>query len=204
MNYIYDILLNFNDNYFDFYDWNKLDNITEIRKIPIFKINSEDMYKIKNNYVIFDNEFKIKLKNKTEYFVGRSIKLMSAFLLTDGIDVIGIKLGNNVLYSSLQIDEELDILEELNINTTHIKYDIIKDKKIDAFKTRYQIEQEKVIKDKIKDILKENNIPKIKYIYYECFNKKENDIEVIKNNLKSVSNECLKKLDNILNSSKIV
>lgn len=204
MNYIYDILLNFNDNYFDFYDWNKSDNITEVKKIPIFKITSEDMYKIKNNYVIFDNEFKSKIKNKTEYFIGRSIKLMSAFLLTDGIDVIGIKLGNNVLYSSLQIDEELDILEELNIDNTNIKYDVVNKRQIDYFKTRYQIEQEKVVKNKLKDILKENNISKIKYIYYECFNKKENDIEIIKNNLKSVSNECLKKLDNILNSSKIV
>lgn len=204
MNYIYDILLNFNDNYFDFYDWNKSDNITEVKKIPIFKITSEDMYKIKNNYVIFDNEFKSKIKNKTEYFIGRSIKLMSAFLLTDGIDVIGIKLGNNVLYSSLQIDEELDILEELNIDNTNIKYDVVNKRQIDYFKTRYQIEQEKVVKNKLKDILKENNISKIKYIYYECFNKKENDIEIIKNNLKSASNECLKKLDNILNSSKIV
>ena len=79
MNYIYDILLNFNDNYFDFYDWNKSDNITEVKKIPIFKITSEDMYKIKNNYVIFDNEFKSKIKNQTDYFIGRSIKFMTAF-----------------------------------------------------------------------------------------------------------------------------
>ena len=31
----------------------------------------------------------------------------------------------------------------------------------------------------IKELIEENNISKIKYIYYECFNKKEEDISKI-------------------------
>ena len=38
MNYIYDILLNFNDMLYDFYDWNVKDNILHIRKIPLIQI----------------------------------------------------------------------------------------------------------------------------------------------------------------------
>ena len=34
MNYIYDILLNFKNKLYDFYDWNINDDITHIRKIP--------------------------------------------------------------------------------------------------------------------------------------------------------------------------
>ena len=32
MNYIYDILANFNEHYYDFYDWNELDNLIHIKK----------------------------------------------------------------------------------------------------------------------------------------------------------------------------
>ena len=35
MNYIYDILINFNENLYDFYDWNLNDQIDHIRKIPV-------------------------------------------------------------------------------------------------------------------------------------------------------------------------
>ena len=38
MTYIYDILLNFNEEYYEFYDWNKEDTIVHIKKIPIYKI----------------------------------------------------------------------------------------------------------------------------------------------------------------------
>ena len=37
MKYIYDIVLNFNEEFFEFYDWNLNDEITHIKKIPIIK-----------------------------------------------------------------------------------------------------------------------------------------------------------------------
>ena len=48
MNYIYDIILNFQERIYDFYEWNKTDVITHIRKIPVFKISSKDLYNIGN------------------------------------------------------------------------------------------------------------------------------------------------------------
>ena len=48
MNYIYDLLLNFNENIYEFYDWNKTDNIKHIKKIPIFKIDSKKNETIKD------------------------------------------------------------------------------------------------------------------------------------------------------------
>jgi len=48
MNYIYDVVLNFQKEYYDFYDWNKNDNIYHMRKIPILKINSKQLLDIKH------------------------------------------------------------------------------------------------------------------------------------------------------------
>ena len=41
MNYIYDIVLNFNENAYNFYDWYKEDNIELYIKVPVFKIEEE-------------------------------------------------------------------------------------------------------------------------------------------------------------------
>ena len=39
MNYIYDIYLNFNNQLYDFFDWNKSDKLIHIKSIPIIKIS---------------------------------------------------------------------------------------------------------------------------------------------------------------------
>lgn len=176
MNYIYDILLNFNDIYFEFYDWNKKDVIMHIRKIPAFLIEPNQLKEIKNNEVIFEEEFIEKIKNKTEYFSGRNIKIIEyAFLLTDGIEVIALKIDKKTQYSSLQIDEELDILEDLRLKHYEIKYKIKNKKHNNILKTRTQIEKETILKKQLKYLIEENNLEKIRYLYYECFNEKEQD-----------------------------
>lgn len=179
MNYIYDILLNFKDDFFEFYDWNNTDDIIHIRKIPIIKIDTNDFLNIKNNTVIFNDNFLDKIKNKTEIFTRKKIRqVYNTFLLSDGISVFAITIvKNKTKISSLLIDEELDILEEVkNIRTENINYSIVKNKQINYFKTRKQIEKEKFVKVKLNKIYDED---KLKYIYYDCFNIKEKSIDKI-------------------------
>ena len=63
MNYIYDILINFNENLYDFYDWNLNDQIDHIRKIPVFKTDSEFLYNLKKNDIILNKDFLNKIYN---------------------------------------------------------------------------------------------------------------------------------------------
>lgn len=198
MNYVYDILTNFNENFYDFYDWNLNDDVKHIRRIPLIKIESYKLNEIKNNIVKFDQEFLDMIKNRTEFFLGRGIKVLKyACLLTDGMDVFGINIGEKFKYTSLQIDEELDILESMSFKEYELKYEVI-GKKEPILKTRYKIEQEKKIKEKLNYLYEENNVSKIKYLYYECFNKKENKIsnilEILNNSLDN--REILDKLSN--------
>ena len=188
MNYIYDITLNFNEKYYDFYDWNHDDVIMHVRKIPIFIVDSNDLYKIKNNKVSFSNIFLDKIKNKTECLVNRSLKNDTCFLMTDCLDIIALRINKTIEYSSLLIDEELDILDELDYKKNKIDYKILSKKNNIILKTRNQLKCEKKVKEKIEDLIKENNESKIKYIYYEYFNQKENNIDIIKNSLKKITN----------------
>ena len=52
MTYIYDIVLNFNNDFYEFYEWDKNDNLTLIKKIPLIKVESD----------FLDQVFNLKLK----------------------------------------------------------------------------------------------------------------------------------------------
>ena len=201
MNYIYDIILNFNEKFYDFYDWNIDDNIMEVRKIPIFKVDSKVLNDLKNNTFRLNNKFVDKIKNKCEYYIGRVVKTNTSFLLTDGDIIIGLNIGKKNKYSSLQVDDQLDILENISLPFTSLEYELKENNRISELVTRKQIDDYKKLKQTIDGIFKENNISKIKYIYYECFNEKENDIEIIKNRFKNLkdASEVLTRLNNIFN-----
>ena len=76
MDYIYDIVLNFHDVYYDFYEWDTGDKIINVKRIPIYKVSTEDYLNIKNHYVTI-NRNTIPKSNKM-------------FLITNGIEVLGI------------------------------------------------------------------------------------------------------------------
>ena len=176
MNYIYDILINFNENLYDFYDWNLNDQIDHIRKIPVFKIDSEFLYNLKKNDIILNKDFLNKIYNKTEIFTMKSIKTLNyACLFCDGMEVVGIYILNGkILKSKLLIDEEEEVVEfSERLKEENITYEIIKENDIIKYKTRKEIEIETYVKKEIRNLKKENNINKLSYLYYECFNAKE-------------------------------
>ncbi|MFV0249858.1 MAG: hypothetical protein ACK5HP_02345 [Bacilli bacterium] len=198
MNYIYDILLNFQERPYEFYDWNLDDNVLHIRKIPIIRIGPKEFHEIKNNNIIFDEEFKIKIKNKTEIFSNKSIKnLEYSCLLSNGLEVIAINMKDNNSYSKLLIDEEEEVLEIiLKMKDQEIKFQ--KQGKIinSSFLTRKTIESNNYISKQLNNLYKENNEEKLKYIYLEVFNKKELD----KNKIISKLNSEIKKENSKLNN----
>lgn len=172
MNYIYDIILNFNDEIYDFYDWNQNDYISHIRKIPFFKISSIDLYNIKNNNVKFSYSILEEVKDRTEIFTNKGVKKLEySFLLTDGLDVVAILvIDNKIKYSKMLLDEELECLEMSNhVKEKIVDYKIIKSKEKMKLKTRKELEIGKYIEEQLYKLIKENNMDKIKYLYYECY-----------------------------------
>ena len=68
MNYIYDILINLQRKLYDFYEWNVSDDITHVRKTPIFKIRTEQLLDLKDNKVILNSSFLKKISNLKKFF----------------------------------------------------------------------------------------------------------------------------------------
>lgn len=178
MNYIYDIILNFNEQIYDFYEWNKSDNLTHIRKIPLIRINSKDLYNIENNFIKFNDDLFSKIKSKTEIFSGRTVKNIDACIFSDGTSVLAIKFKNNRYYfSKLIIEEEMEVIEvATRMKEMSIEYEILT-KRLNNLKTRKELEIEEYVKKELNKLEKNNEGEKLKYLFFECFGKKEYDIK---------------------------
>ena len=183
MNYVYDVLLNFNKELYEYYDWNLSDVIVHIRKILLFKVDNNTMNNLKKGNILVESEFLNKISNRTEMFTNQNVKMINyAALFTNGLEVIGVKFdktGNSLEKSYLLVDEESEILDSYEeLNDYVLKYKVLSKNKICYFKTRKEREIEKFINTELKSISK-NEGDKLKYLYYECFNKKENNLEKI-------------------------
>ncbi len=195
MNYVYDLVLNFKEPLYEFYEWNKTDDLTRVRRIPIFRIKSDDLENISKNYVKFDQTLLNSCKNKCELINGKKKTLEYAFLLTDTDEVLAVNIKNDqMLVSKLFIEEELDVIERsIMYKTTDIKYEILKIRDNVIFKTRKEIEMEKYIKKEVEK-LENASIDKLKYIYYECFDDEEEDRDKI---IKKINYEIDNNFNNI-------
>lgn len=185
MNYIYDILLNFHKEDFDFYDWNIDDNIIHIRKIPLIRVTSDAFYKMTNFDFSISLDFIKKINNRTEIFLNKSIKVIKNMcIFSDGRDAIAIKFSNHgkkEKISRLLLDENEDVLGIANnIEETNVEITLQKERKQRNFKTR----KEQKIYNYIQREIKKKDYDKLKYTYFECFNNEENDYQKIIKKLK--------------------
>ncbi|MBQ9072495.1 MAG: DUF3603 family protein [Bacilli bacterium] len=184
MNYIYDIYLNLNSTLFDFFDWNKNDKLIHIKKIPIFRISEENLKKCVHNSIKVNENFINCVYNKTEVW-NKDNSLSYCALLTDHNNILAIEFnedGISIRKSFLSVEEELEILETVNrLRETNIDFEIIK-RNNPIFKTRKQIKEENFVDRELKNI----DIQKLDYIYFECFGKHEENKKVILNSIKKL------------------
>ncbi|MCI6001643.1 MAG: hypothetical protein MRZ37_00575 [Tenericutes bacterium] len=191
MNYIYDIVLNFNSNYYEFYEWNKNDNIINIRKIPTFKVDNQTYYDFKFNDITVKNDFLKLIEDETSIYLGNTNKYMC--IITNSKEAIGVMFNKNGLIikkSSLIIDEENEVLElAYDIENTRIDYQVNRVCKKMRLVSRSEGEKKKKIINNLNHLFKINNYELIRYIYYDAFLKEEKDVNKIYDELINVINK---------------
>lgn len=202
MNYIYDVVLNFNKDYYNFFEWYKSDNIINIKKIPFFLVDNNTYTSMKYNIIIVDQNFVRSIKDKTSTYT--KLKVGPSCLITNGKEAMGLLFndkGNLIKRSSLLLDEEEEVLDEVNDNNKY-NIGIIKNQKRRIFNIN-RLEKEK--KDfLIRYISKENSLINLKYLYYDYFEKEEQDIDIIKKTLiKEIKYNWNKKFQEFYNTVKM-
>lgn len=184
MNYVYDITLNFNKELYNFYEWNDDDNIEFYLKIPIFKVEDETIKSFISSDFIIEKNFLNRINNKTELY-GKSKVVFNKYscIFASESKTLAVSFdekGNSILKSNLSIDEEEDVLEFVKfIKYSLVNYKIKEKKKKEAFITRNESFKKNKIINILKNIYKNKEFSKLRYIFYEIYNEKNTDENVI-------------------------
>lgn len=202
MNFIYDIVLNFNKEYYNFFEWNKKDNIINIKKIPLFMVSNSIFNNMKYDIVKVSSDFINMIKDKT-YIYSKKDSIISC-LISNGKEVIGVMFdteGNVIKRSSLLLDEEEEVLDEVyDENVFDIDIVSVKKRKINNV-NRVQKDKSNYL---LRYIKKENNTLNLKYLYYDYFEEEEEDIVKIKDRLNyEITNNYNKKLSKLYDTVQI-
>ncbi len=182
MVYVYDTLVNLNEELLDFYDWDEIDNYVHIRRIPLFKINELDYYDFVTKKIRLVEEELLRINDKTQIFSNRGIdNIKYALVVTDGSGALVLEFNDKgyvIRKSKFIINEEMEILGiAKEIKEEKIKYNVIS-KKIDR---NSMIRSEKKILAEILeelDTIKDDS-EKIDYLYYEWFDTNDGDDKYI-------------------------
>lgn len=196
MNYIYDVIVNFNDIPYDFFEWNKIDEISHLKKVIIVKVDNKTINDLINKKVKVSSDLLKIIKNKTEFYSKQESSYVAIF--TNGYINICIKFkdGINKDKSFLQIEEDEEVLDISNrLTEIKLEYQIFSSNNLPNFKTRKELEIYNYIIKKIEELYNNNDILKLRYIYYDCFDKFEND----KNKIYDELNKEIIKNTNISN-----
>lgn len=172
MNYIYDVVLNFQDELIEFYEWSSEDTIDHIKRIPIFRVTSQNLNDLVNKNIKINNDFIQKIKNKTKCY-RKTNDLKYSALFTDLNRVVGIEFtseGNNICRSSLLLDEEETIILECRFDLVEKIYYQVNSKVNINFLTRQENKKRNYILKELEKVYETNNIDKLNYLYKEFFN----------------------------------
>lgn len=194
MNYYYDILLNFEDNYIMFYEWDSSDSFEFIKKIPMLRVDNKTYKDLLINKVLVNKEFLNIINNKTKLKKGI---LKYACIISDSKNSIALEFNDDGLViskSSILLDDELNINEFIyDVDITKIDYKKIKkeEKRID---TRKDEKIKRILKIEIDNMYNNKNYSKLKYIYLEWFNTLDDNYDLMyKNMLKRLKNKLSRK-----------
>ena len=180
MTYIYDILLNFNENLVEYFEWNDNDKIKYVKKIILFKVSSKVIEDIIYNDVLFDSSFTDKIP---KYEMNGVKDAGSLCLLCDGLMVVGLLIRNNKvsLVSRMILEEEQEVIEMCDrLSSFSVLYKIIgKNNKKNSIITREEERVLRFLKVEFVRLYEEGNLDKFMYLYYEFTGKECNSIDYI-------------------------
>lgn len=203
----YDILVNYQKIAYEFYDWNKTDDVKHIKVIPTFKVSDKCLQDFYNYDLMVDRTFLDMIKDKTEIFIkGLTVKEPYACVLFSSYSALSFKFdkqGNVIGKSNLLFDEADDIITTFySLEETKINYKVTNMEKLNCFYTRYESKMIDDLINYLKQIQKNSNDYETKYIYFECFNKEidssKKAYEKLFNSVNKLDFKVIEKLKNLM------
>lgn len=185
MSFVYDILLNFSNckKMFDFYEWEENDNLINVKKIPIIRVSSDILIDIYNYKIKFSDKFLNRIENIATVYKQYKNNYKYLVVLSDCNRAIALNISSNGMVknkSNLLLDEEEEVLfiaEKLELDS--VEYKKLQKEQYDFFKSRKQQEKKEFLLKEIRKLYDNNSYDKLKYLYFEYFDKIEDDIKKV-------------------------
>ena len=168
MNYFYDVMVNLHEVNYKFYEWSMDDEFIHLKRVPIYKLKSQDIQKFLLHNIQVKREFLEGIKDKTTSIENE--KLLYIALFTDGNNTIVLEFnedGKSILRSSLLIAEELDLMEiAYSLEEEKLEYEVLE--KIKDKNEVRQVERiKKFLNKEIDYSFNQQDFDKLKYLYQE-------------------------------------
>lgn len=207
MIYIYDVTVNFNDDILNFYEWEENDILNRVKKTLLIKVNNNFYKKLIQKSIILDASFLDLIKNKTEIHNNKQNEALPyACIFTNGSDALMVsfnKKGKIMERSKFPIDEELEILEiASNLIERTIKHKLIKSNyKLEILRR----EEKRILNLILKELeLIKDDKEKIKYLYFEWFNKRSESDNLYEELIKDIKGNFSEKHKEFLDILKLI
>ena len=172
MNFYYDILVNLQEEYYEFYEWEKKDTILAIKKTPLFKVNHKTILDFLTYDIILDEELTLNLLDKT--LCKNQKEKLNAFLISDTKTSLFLEVNNDgkvIFKSKLLVEDENNINEISNaLKESDLKYQTGK-KMVKKNILRQTLKEKNLILIELNSLRKHKNVDKLNYLYYELFHK---------------------------------
>ncbi|MDD6224266.1 MAG: DUF3603 family protein [bacterium] len=181
MIYIYDILVNFSDSLlYEFYEWNHSDHIENMKKIKLLKVSKQDFDCFCNHKIQVESDFLMKIFKTCEVYLSKGTNILDyACLISDGMRVLAVEFNAKGIIecrSKLLLDEEEEIaVLASNLEFMAIPYKILKEDNKNRFLTRKEIKVRRYLMNEIKESYRLKNYNKLRFLYIEYFEEREDE-----------------------------
>ena len=126
MNFYYDILVNLEEDFYEFYEWEKNDPIIAIKKTPLFKVNHKVIVDFLTYDITLDEELTINILEKT--ICKNQKEKLNALLISDTKTSLFVEVndkGQVIFKSKLLVEDENNINEIVNaLKESDLKYHV--------------------------------------------------------------------------------
>lgn len=177
MDYFYDVLVNFQEENINYYEWLKTDNIQLIKKLPVILISREDFLNIYSHSIKIDKAFIDKIMDKT---IINKDKYKNCLLMCDKSNTLILEFdseGKEIKRSNLTyLDDEKVCDEVYGFKKTKLAYSLV-NKITNNNNNRVLIQMKNSVLNILNNSLKQKDYSRIEYYYYEILDQKLTNIK---------------------------
>lgn len=201
MTYVYDLIFNFDECFYEFFEWDKKDYYYHIKKVALIKIDSKTYNDLLDYKVLFKDDLFLEIFHKCEYYDKKKVKSFPyVFLVTDSYRTMALMLNDNleiIKYSSLLLDEEEEVNEiSSRLPLINLEYNILAKNEVSDLTRNEQRILDYIAKE-LHNSYQQKDLCKLKYLYYEYFEEEKDNLDDIYQTLLKTLSEYSSKHSNL-------